>query len=501
MTPGEPILNSPSFIRAVSGIQRRAERQTDLAVLGQLFVRSDLFERVQSPDSQLILGRRGTGKTHLVRAFQEHAASHGEPTFYLDCTRLGSGYTSLELPAAVVAQKYFLALVNQLGTDLMDEALRLERPDPAVQMSVLKKLIDGLATTLEVAPNPATAPTFNYRQISDIIGQVLEQLKMPRVYVVLDEWAQVPLESQPFFAEYIKRGILTVPSVSLKILAVNYQCQLSRRQNGNLIGLERGADIPDVIDLDRYLIYDEKQRFVIDFFGQVLYNHLGNELAWPLELAPDDKRKFIVTRLFTQERAFVELVRAAEGNSRDLLCIFARAFFDEFRRAGTAGAISIPNVTAAATSWYDSEKAANVLAEPEAHHTLTHIMDRVLKGYKSRTFLVESSKAENSRLIRLLNERVLHRLNGTYSHPDRPGVRYDLFTVDYGAYARLRATVNQVQEDVFWELDAQKHLSPEQQQSMVPVDDRRSIRRITFDPDSLEVVGERVDPQLWLRGM
>lgn len=491
MADADHILKSRAFRQAVAGIQRRAEKQTDWTKLDQVFVRSDLFDRIQSPDSQLMLGRRGTGKTHLVRVFQQYAIEHGEPAFYVDCTRLGSGYSGLQLPSEVIAQKYFLALLNQLGTDLLDEAIRLELPDPVQQEVAIQKLSDGLVPQMREPDDASFTSAFNYRQISDVLSQVIQAMKINRLFVILDEWAQVPLHAQPFLAEYLKRAVLTVPSVSLKLIAVNYQCQFSARKNGDLLGLERGADIPDVIDLDRYLVYDEKTDFVTSFFGQLLYNHLGVELGWKLEIPGDQKRRHVIAQLFTQERSFIELVRAAEGNSRDFLCIFSRAYFDEFRRSSMSAAISIPNVVAAAISWYDSEKASNVYAEPMARETLTHIMNHVLKGYKSRTFLVESRKAENVRLIRLLNERVLHRLNGTYSHQDRPGIRYDLFTVDYGAFVRFRGTVNQVREDVFWHENSPEMLTDDERRLMVPIDDRRSIRRITFDPDSMIVEGDR----------
>jgi hypothetical protein len=89
-------------------------------------------------------------------------------------------------------------------------------------------------------------------------------------------------------------------------------------------------------------------------------------------------------------------------------------------------------------------------------------------------------------------------LNGTYSHQDRPGIRYDLFTVDYGAFVRFRGTVNQVREEVFWQGEMQDALTEDERRLMVPIDDRRSIRRITFDPDSMTVVGDR---QLELPGV
>jgi len=479
------LLETLAFRRAVASIQRRAEKQVDWEKLDQVFVKSDLFDRVQSPDSQLMLGRRGTGKTHLMRVFQQEATRRGELVLYIDCTRLGSGLSGLQLPPEVTGQKYFLAFMNQLGTDLLDSVARMELPDEDLQSELIGKLSYGLLPEKSRASAEQGEPTFNYRQISDSLSQIAEQLKLDRLGVILDEWAQVPLDAQPFLAEYLKRALLSAQPLFLKLLAVNYQCRFSQRLNGDLVGLERGADIPDIIDLDRYLVYDEKREFVTTFFSQVLFNHLGIELSWELNKPSDEKYQHIITKIFTQERAFIELVRAAEGNARDFLCIFSRSYFDEFRQSRSQ-AIGIPNIVAAAESWFDREKAANVDAEATARETLEHIMNNVLKGYKSRTFLVETSKAEHSRLIRLLNERVLHRLNGTYSHPDRPGIRYELFTVDYGAFVRFRGTVNAVNEDVFFERDASAE--PE---NTVPVDDKRSIRRITFDPETLDVEGDR----------
>ena len=65
------LLTSSVFRQAVSGLQKRAEKQTDWQKLEEVFVKTDLFDRVGSPDSQLVLGRRGTGKTHLLRVFHK----------------------------------------------------------------------------------------------------------------------------------------------------------------------------------------------------------------------------------------------------------------------------------------------------------------------------------------------------------------------------------------------------------------------------------------------
>ncbi len=372
-----------------------------------------------------------------------------------------------------------------MSTALLDHAVRLELPDKTVQERIWTRLSEGLVAHIKPGDGEL-ASVFNYRQISDTLGVLLEDLEIERFYLVIDEWAQIPLVAQPYVAEFIKRSLLTVQTISVKILAVNYQCRFSDQIDGNAIGMQRGADFTDVIDIDQYFVFDENSSLVTEFFGQLLYNHLGAELGWDLALTKEQKNKTI-RRLFTQEPAFAELVRAAEGNCRDFICIFAKAYLEGYRQAGLSKAISIPHIRAAAGSWYSNEKESNIRAEKEIRETISFLLDKVLKGYKSRTFLVESGREEHPRLNRLLNERILHRLNMKYSHPDRPGLRYELFSLDYGAYVAYRGTVNEPNQQILFSKEDIRTLPEDEKQGIVPFDDRRSIRRIVFDPDKLTV--------------
>jgi hypothetical protein len=484
MTRAIELLGTDKFRHAVGAVQMRAEKQTDWSKVLETFVRSDLLARVNSPDSQLILGRRGTGKTHLLRVFQTESLRGGGVVYMFDCTNLGSAASDTGRSPEQVATDYFQVFLNQLGTDFLDELDRSHLLSNEQKDVIVNKLAAGLT------PSGANgSQCLNFRQISDTLTQVLRDMNIGKLSVVLDEWAQVPFDSQPFFAEFVKRTLLTVPAITVKVLAVNYQCNLLTRVGNNPVGMERGADLPNVIDMDRYLVWDEKREFVTEFFAQLLYNHLGIELRLDLDVSGDEKRKW-TEELFTQKNAFHELVRAAEGNPRDFLCIFAKAYFDEYKSVPGSKSISVPNIVNAAVAWYDETKAKNIVNEKSATETLQHIMNIVLKGYKARTFMVEVEKAEHPRLIRLLNERILHRLSGTYSHPDRPGVRHDLFAIDYGAFARFRGTKNAIHEEAFWGNHNSDGLTAEEKTQLVPVDDKRSIRRITFDPDTLETTGD-----------
>ncbi len=87
----------------------------------------------------------------------------------------------------------------------------------------------------------------------------------------------------------------------------------------------------------------------------------------------------------------------------------------------------------------------------------------------------------------MLNERIVHRLNEVYSHPDRPGLRYEIFTLDHGAYVRFRGTVNEPKQNIFYFTENIGGLAADEKDSVVSFDDKRSIRRIVFDPDQLSV--------------
>jgi hypothetical protein len=363
----------------------------------------------------------------------------------------------------------------------------MEAPHPAVQDRVLGHITYGLGDW--VSPNADSGhPTFNYRQITDALGRILFDLQINRLFVVLDEWAQIPLSVQPFVANYIKHALLPVPSISLKIIAVTHQTRLSQITNaGDVIGLQRGADLPDVIDMDVYLVFDKNtEERMVGFFGQVLYNHLGIEMGWPLEIDQESKVQSIL-RLFTQRRAFVELVRAAEGNCRDFLCIFGQAYFVGYRQVGGAAAISIPHVRTGAATWFRNEKEAHVRSEPELRTTLDHIINHVVKPHDSRTFMVSEAKSNHQRLEKLLSERVIHRLNVEYSHPSRPGERFAVFTIDYGAYVASKGALHDPKQNVLLSSEDLAKMAQDEASLVVPFDNYTFIRRIIFDPDNMTV--------------
>lgn len=91
----------------------------------------------------------------------------------------------------------------------------------------------------------------------------------------------------------------------------------------------------------------------------------------------------------------------------------------------------------------------------------------------------------NGLIQRLIDARVLHLMQRGYADKDNPGVRYNIYSLDYGTYVDLIGTSKQPQIDM---ADGGDSVDV-----VVPFDDKRSIRRIVLDPAVLEGQPERSD--------
>jgi hypothetical protein len=250
--------------------------------------------------------------------------------------------------------------------------------------------------------------------------------------------------------------------------------------------MEIGADVFSDIDLDSYFLWDENRDAVILFFSQVLYNHIGEILGWDLSRTPLEKGRDLTSFFFTQEKCLQELVRASEGNARDLLNIL-RLAYSEFRR-GHGEKISMDHVATAAKTWYRNAKLSNVSAGTRDEEFLNYLIQAIIKTKKSRYFMVSYQDARHPLLVRLLNLRLLHRMRTTWTHPDRPGEPYHIFVIDYGCYADLKGTRSEPDQQIFLEFGKAAQIPPAitEGQDIVPLPDRRSIRRIVLPREDLD---------------
>jgi hypothetical protein len=87
----------------------------------------------------------------------------------------------------------------------------------------------------------------------------------------------------------------------------------------------------------------------------------------------------------------------------------------------------------------------------------------------------------NEYLQALFDARVIHLVRRGYADKENPGVRYNIYTLDYGTYVDLLATKSAPEGFVNLEGEAQ---DPD---LIVPFDDKRSIRRVILGDEVLQV--------------
>lgn len=464
------------FRKAVLSIERRAERQIYDERLVRCFVPNRVLDELDANSNQLIFGRRGVGKTHTLKALLSQLVQRGSLCHYIDCTSFGSGLGADGSPKNV-GVRFFSKFVKVLSDELLEDAIRTEEPRPGLHDSLLPPLVQ----MSELGSPRSEGETFDYSGIIRFTNEFLDRLNAERLTVLLDEWAQIPRRAQPFFAEFLKRAFFANPRVTLKIGVVDYAYRLSDRVGEQLIGLERSADIFSDVRMDRFFVWDQDQDFVERFFTGVLYNHLALELDFDVDISPEMKSTVVLNDLFTQRPVLSQLCRASEGNSRDFLVLFGKAHA-KFRQQTAHQKIGVEDVHAAAIELYRGDKYSNISTERPLEEFLDHLVNSVIREKRSRTFMVPYQVRLHPLLNRLYSARILHLLDVEWSHPDKPGERYSLITMDYGTFAAFRGTQNEPEQKTFWPIEHPKA----EELDLVPLDDRRSIRRIVVEKELLD---------------
>ena len=293
----------------------------------------------------------------------------------------------------------------------------------------------------------------------------LTSLLTGRLWILLDEWSSVPLDLQPYLADLLRRSVMPTAGVTLKIAAIEQRSKFQLPgTGGDYIGIEVGADASADVNLDDFMVFDNDAERAKEFFRDLLFHHSAAALPDDQESRklPSSARE-LVRQGFTQIPAFEEYVRASEGVPRDAINIITLA-----AQRALNDSISIDHVRVAARNWYQRDKDTAIRANKNAHELLQWIIDRVIGDRRARAFLLESS-VQNDLIESLYDARVLHVLKRGIATHDQPGIRYDVYKLDFGCFVDLIATAR-----------APLGLLPSDDRGKyveVPPDDYRSIRR------------------------
>lgn len=523
------MLNDRVLRTAVNKIAQRAERQLDIDKLVETFVDVGFLGHLDNRNNLIVYGRRGTGKTHALKVLESSYQNNvNVGVVYIDCRKLGSS-AQFSDPSASIESRC-LALFRDIMGEVQRELLnyiwdQIERdPDVDVNLELCDDLVDALDVSVKKAvevtrkdkivqqSSQSSGIGFNagiqsgfravkrldesglreresdfelvedeklyFPVISNTINDVLEQVG-GEFYILIDEWAEIPFELQPYLAEFIKKAFFANPRVALKIAALENRSNFGvMRANGGLFGFEIGADISSRLDLDDYFIYDRNPSEVTKSFSEILYNHLRSELEgdYLQSVCGIGSATQMQSRLFTSKNTFEELVRASEGVARDLINVFSRAYTHSERKGKDK--IQKESIIEGARQWFENNKEPNL--SPALRDVLSGIVNEVIGNRQARSFLLKKELQDHDIIQQLFDSRVIHLMERGYADKDNPGIRYNIYTLDYGTYVDLINTSK--------EPELQLKLIDEEEgdeERVVPFDDKRSIRRIVLTEEFL----------------
>jgi hypothetical protein len=480
------IVADPIVGRAVSGIVPNSDQQLGANILEDTFVDIGILEQLEARNNQILFGRRGTGKSHLLRLLTARSNQvPGRAAVFVDLRRLGSAQlmANTDKPLSVRSVSVFRDLLGELQSHLLDLATDPRHPGRLEALESVSALADTIASvssrvgsreitrevgsssgkTTELSATVSGAPavgaklgadqsrsakyaehyneviedTIIFAEIAGALERVLVTLEITSLLLVLDEWISIPTDVQPYVAEFLKRGLLPTSRISIKIASLAYGANFMINSGGRgRIGFSFGGEISRSIDLDENYGYERNAALAEATFTELLFRHLMANFADKHYLTHRygiNDAQSLRRALFAGEDTFWQLLRAAGGVPRDFLNIFTSAYY---RAAiSRAESISTDSIVDAARAAFTSEKLLNLDSEQE--RVLTSVA-RALEARSGRLlFTLDRDYLKHPLIQSLYDMRVMRVVQPHYPGPAGGQNPAALFSLDYGASLTL----------------------------------------------------------------
>lgn len=487
-----------------------------------------LFTILSNKEHEIIYGRRGTGKTHALLNLKSKILELGEIPIYIDLRTIGSNggiFSDSSISIIERATRLLIDTISFIVTNIVDHVILDERNkydlskispisdqiwnsineikiESTIEKteSFEKKTTSGdqKNRTLDISnkgisynrssqqdsENGDTRLTetkikgnaehrIHFASLFSNLKELTKELKTD-VWILFDEWAEIPQELQPYLAELLRRTVLPNQNFIIKIAAIEQRTNISVTDvNSNRIGIEIGADIATTQNLDEYMVFDNDEEKSKDFFKELIYQHYINTIDNNTLKNSDD----LISVAFSQINCFTEFVRASEGIPRDAINILSIA-----SAKANDNKISIENIRSSARTWYSRGKEKAITSNDSAHKLILWIIDEVIGKRNARAFLLQTNKKDKL-IDYLFDSRVLHIIKENISGKDTPGMRYNVYSIDYGCYVDLLNTKN-APKGLFAAIEEENdHEHALEIYIDVPKTDYRAIRRAILDLD------------------
>lgn len=506
---------------AILRMPRRADKWDEELLVKTFVSIGPLISILQGANNQVLYGRRGTGKTHVLRYLKSVIEGEtGDCCIFIDIRQIGSTgsiYSDREIPAQQRATRLFTDILQEVRNQIVDyitksdankesylesvtplldgllDLLNLQKISGNVklerQMQSKREDMSGSALTISERPSYTRSSTagnsnmmyegmvnegcqvdyLDFSSVYQTLDTILQQIAPHKIWILVDEYAELTTELQIALADMFRRVLCPLKSCVFKIAAIEHRSVFKRQTDSrNYLGLEMGADVYSC-NLDDFMVFSNNKSEAIKFFKNLLYQHINSMMDDGSRYASSDR---LIKEIFTQETAFEELVSAAEGVPRDAFNILAKAITEDYYNK-----VSVNGIRRAAKHWYNEDKQNPILSYKGAMPLLQWIIDKVINNRHARAFLLRNDK-DYDMINFLYDSRILHIIKQNISSRDTPGMKFNAYSIDYGCFVDLYNTTR-------YPLGLFEHELEDGtiQYSEVPQEDYRSIRRAVLDMD------------------
>ncbi|GAT04185.1 ORC-CDC6 family AAA ATPase [Mycolicibacterium fortuitum] len=472
--------------RALMRAYKRSEDADD-ETLAKTFVSiSPLESMLRSPQHQVVYGRRGTGKTHVLRYLTKTERARDRTAIYLDVRTIGSSmgiYGDTQLPLAARATTLLVDVVEAIHAHIFELTLtdgvfanQLHQIGPrldalgaaATQVEVAGEVENestistqkgterGGSVSAEISSKPKIAASYkdkrsdnqssqqrrtqrgleklhvSFGQLATALRGLVDALPQRTLWILIDEWSSLPLDLQPYLADLLRRSVFTVSGITVKIGAIERRSNfIERGKQGDYTGIELGADTSASVDIDDYLMFEDDRKEVQDFFSNLLFNHAKQLMSEEGSDPGFPSAQEFIRIAFAPGQAFPNLCFFSEGVPRDALQLASIAASLAQDRPISAGDVDGSN-----RQYFRRDKEGR-LSRP-AVEALNHVIERCVENDRRVIALRRPGQSTSEVVQELFDFRLLHRRAQRTSIPDRPvSEKYDLFMVDLGCFEDL----------------------------------------------------------------
>jgi hypothetical protein len=473
--------------RLWTSLGRRADLAADRSQLEASYV-PPLHERVSlsTVETSVVFGRRGMGKTHALLHLERDRRDAGDAVVLVDMRLLGSNagiYDHPEVAFSVRATRLLVDLIETMHETLYVAALAEGEQGLAGRLHVLGPALDQLAnaateirvsgtislteeasgsevtrrslsasgeitgrraggrleagrgreTTREARLQVSRQGTAEYHihlgTLSKAVRAVCTALGERRLWILIDEWAEIPYELQPTLADLLRRTFFTCSGVTTKITAIEHRSSFraARPDKSSYIGIELGSDTGETLNLDDSQGIKSSASDAETFMTALLALHFES-MAEATGVGGHLDRQQLLEDSFAPG-ALQTLVLASEGNPRDALNLVAKA-----AREAQDRLIGTREVLSAAHDYFWNTKYKNIEGQRKLERLFADIMQNSLTRGK-RTFLVVRGDAKQALYHKLYDERLIHIVRTGVRPASASGQTYDGYAIDFGSYA------------------------------------------------------------------